>query len=289
MRGTGVPITTPFDSSGDIHETKLVDVADWLMESGVDFLVPTGSTSEAELLTAEERHQVTKIVAETSSVPVLAGAGHPGRKETLQQISKAVSAGADAVLIVTPFYYEHSQSDLITYYRSIADASSLPVYLYNVPVYTDTSLTPSTVQTLSNHRNIHGIKDSSGDLQQLKRIITLTNDSFDVLVGSGGIYADALLNGADGGILALANIAPELTTAIYTAVSNDNVQKAIGLNRQAAALNHAITRQHGVAGLKHAMQYRGIDAGGIRSPHTSVTERDGKEIQDILDQTPMIK
>ena len=149
MEGTGVPLVTPFDEKGDIDESKLAELVGWVEERGVDFIVPCGSNSEAELMTAEERARVVEIVVESASVPVLAGTGHPGLRESTIQTELAASVGADAALIVTPFYFSHSQEDMAIYYKKLAELVSIPVYLYSVPKFTHVSLEPDTIVGLS--------------------------------------------------------------------------------------------------------------------------------------------
>ena len=141
MEGTGVPLVTPFDGKGDIDESKLAELVEWIEERGVDFIVPCGSNSESELMTVEERSRVIEIVVEAASVPILAGTGHPGLRETTIQTEMAASAGVDAVLVVTPFYFSHTQEVIADYYRNLADLASVPIYLYSVPKFTPVSYT----------------------------------------------------------------------------------------------------------------------------------------------------
>jgi 4-hydroxy-tetrahydrodipicolinate synthase/4-hydroxy-2-oxoglutarate aldolase len=262
---------TPFDTDGDLQEDQLRSVVGWVVENGVDFVVPCGSNSEAELMTLEERARVIEVVTDASSVPVVAGVGHPGFRETVRQLDAAVEAGVDAALVVTPFYFTHDQETLANYYRDLADESEVPLYLYSVPAYTGVALTPETVGALSTHENVHGIKDSSGDLQNLQRLIRHSAPDFDVLVGSGGVYAQALEVGATGGVLALANVAPDATSEIRRLCDDGDYGAARERNRQLVELNHAVTAKHGVPGLKAAMRARGVSAGVARRPFSSVS------------------
>ena len=273
MHGTGPPLVTPFDADGDLDETALRELVGWVEARGIDFLVPCGSNSEAELMTAGERARTIEVVADEASVPVLAGTGSPGKRETLAATESAAGAGADAALVVTPFYYGHDQETLETYYREVADESPIPVYLYSVPVFTDTSLEPETVGRLASHPNVAGMKDSSGDLAAFQRIRERTADAdFELMVGSGGVLGQALAAGGTGGVLALANIAPEATTAIYEAHAAGDDERARELTAACVDLNHAITAEHGIPGLKYAMRQRGAPAGHARSPHRSIDE-----------------
>lgn len=284
MHGTGLPLVTPFDENENIDEAALREVVEWVVSKGVDFIVPCGSNSEAELMTLEERNKAVRIVEETASVPVMAGVGHPGLVETSKQLNKAADAGVDAGLVVTPFYYTHDQDTLKEYYIDLADESDVPIYLYSVPAFTNTVLSPETVQTLSQHNDIRGIKDSSGDIQNIQRLIRHTDSDFDVLVGSGGVYAQALEVGASGGVMALANVAPGKVDKIHEQISDGSEQDGKQLNKELVELNHAITSKHGVPGLKSAMRSRELPAGRVRRPFQPVSDQTEEYLSSLVDE-----
>lgn len=285
MHGTGPPLVTPFDADGDLDEAALRELVGWVEARGIDFLVPCGSNSEAELMTAEERARTIEVVADEASVSVLAGTGSPGKRETLAATGSAADAGADAALVVTPFYYGHDQATLEAYYREVADESPIPVYLYSVPVFTDVTLEPETVGRLADHPNVAGMKDSSGDVAGFQRIRERTADAeFDLMVGSGGVLGQALAAGGTGGVLALANIAPEATTAIHEAYAAGDHDRARELTAACVDLNHAITAEHGIPGLKYAMRQRGAPAGHARSPHRSIDDAATAALDARLDE-----
>jgi len=286
MDGLGVPLATPFDDADDVDHDALADLTAWVTDRGVDFLVPCGSNSEAELLTADERAAVVETVADAApdGVPVLAGTGSPGLRETLAATERAADAGVDAALVVTPFYYQHSDADVEAYYREVADASPLPVYLYSVPKYTGHALSPSTVGALADHPNVAGMKDSTGNLGTFQRLRDRTADAdFELLVGSGSVFAPALDAGADGGVLALANVAPERASEILNAHADGDDDRARALNRDLVELNHAVTAEHGVPGLKAAMRSRDAPAGTVRSPHRPVSESVADDLAALVD------
>ncbi|MFB6168173.1 MAG: dihydrodipicolinate synthase family protein [Haloferacaceae archaeon] len=268
MNGTGPPLVTPFDTDGELDEPALRDLVGWVEARGVDFLVPCGSNSEAELMTAAERERAIEVVCDAASVPVLAGTGSPGLRETLAATADAAAAGADAALVVTPFYYSHDQPALEAYYRDLADEASIPIYLYSVPAYTDVALAPETVGRLAEHPNVAGMKDSSGDIERFVLTRRETADAeFDLLVGSGSILAPALDAGGDGGVLALSNVAPAAASEVYERHRGGDREGAHSLNADLVALNRAITAEYSVPGLKYAMRERGAPAGHERRPH----------------------
>ncbi|WP_115862570.1 dihydrodipicolinate synthase family protein [Halorussus litoreus] len=283
MNGTGVPLITPFDEDGDLDADSLRELVAWIEDGGVDFIVPCGSNSEAELMGVEERARVVEIVADEADVPVMAGTGHPGLRETLRQTDLAAEAGADAALVVTPFYYGHDDDALEAYYREVADESPIPIYLYSVPAYTHVTLSPEVVGRLASHDNVAGMKDSSGDLEAFQRERARTADAdFDLLVGSGSVYAHALAAGADGGILGLANVAPERASEILALHRAGKDEQARRLNAELVELNRAVTARYGVPGAKAAMRERGVPAGYARKPHRPVNEDVRAEIAELV-------
>jgi 4-hydroxy-tetrahydrodipicolinate synthase len=268
MDGTGPPLVTPFDDDGDVDEAALRDLVAWVEERGVDFLVPCGSNGEAELMTAAERARVNEVVCDAASVPVLAGTGSPGLRETLAATEDAADAGADAALVVTPFYYGHDQETLEAYYLDLADDAPIPIYLYSVPAYTDVALAPETVGRLAEHPNVGGMKDSTGDMESFTLTRRATADAdFDLLVGSGSVLAHAMDAGADGGVLALSNVAPAEASEVYERHRAGDREGAHALNADLVELNRAVTAEYSVPGLKYAMRERGAPAGHERRPH----------------------
>lgn len=282
MDGIGPPLVTPFDDGGDVDHGRLRDLVDWVEARGVDFLVPCGSNGEAELLTADERTAVIETVAERASVPVLAGTGHPGLRETLEATEAAAAAGADAALVVTPFYYPHDQETLAAYYRDVADAAAIPIYLYSVPAYTGVRLEPETVARLSTHPNVAGLKDSHADIGEFVRTERrVPDEEFELLIGSASVLAAALDAGASGGVLALANLVPGATVEIHERHVADP-GAARSLNADLVELNEGVTSEFGVPGLKWAMRERGAPAGRPRSPHRAIGSEAREHLGSLL-------
>jgi len=281
ISGVGPPLVTPFDRSGDIDHSRLRELVTWVEARGVDFLVPCGSTSEAELLTGAERAAVVETVVDAASVPVVAGTGHPGLRETVESTRAAAAAGADAALVVTPFYYDHDQAELAAYYRELTGESPLPVYLYSVPTYTGVELHPDTVGTLAGESGIVGLKDSSGSLGALVRHEHRTGEGFTLLAGSADLLASSLAHGADGGILAVANLRPELAATVV-----ESQHQNPGHARKLTALlgeYHAAVFEHGVAGLKWAMRERDAPAGFPRAPNRPLDSGARESLRETLD------
>lgn len=284
MHGTGVPLATPFDDAGTVDHTALEELVDWFEAAGIDFFVPCGSTGEAPLLSLEERIAVTETVANATEKPVLAGIGFEGYEPTLEATERAADVGADAALVITPSYYGSDDGALGRYYRTLADESPLPIYLYSVPKFTGHALAPRTVESLATHPNIAGIKDSSGSLESLQRLVRFTDETaFSVLVGSGSVYAPALDAGVDGGILALANAVPERACAVYERYTGGDAAGARALNADLVELNRAITTRYGVPGIKAALSLRGQSVGHPRRPLEAADEAVVDELEALLE------
>lgn len=283
MKGIAPPLVTPFDEDGDVDHERLRELVVWVEDRGVDFIAPCGSNSEAELMTAAEREAVVETVADEASVPVLAGTGSPGPKETLQATESAASAGADAALVVTPFYYSFDQSELETYFTEVADAAPIPIYLYSVPAYTDTVIEPDTVERLATHPNVAGMKDSQADIAEFVRTRRRVEDAeFDLLIGSASVLSQALDAGGTGGINALANLYPEHLADVYE-THPDDPEAARALNARLVELNTAITATYGIPGLKWAMRYRGAPAGRSRTPHSPPSDAARDHLETLVD------
>ena len=286
MDGTGVPIATPFDDSGAVRYDDLAALAERLVDAGADFLVPCGSTGEVALCSPAERDSIVETVADAVDVPILAGTGTPGTETTVRATDRAATAGADAALVVTPYYHDHGVDALAAHYRTVAEESPIPVYLYSVPKYTGVTLDPETVAGLATHDGIAGMKDSSGRLELIQRYRAATEgETFSLLVGSGSVYAAGLDCGADGGILAVANVLPRAASRIYRDHEAGRDARARARNRELVELNHAVTARDGVPGLKAAMASRDLPGGEPRPPFEPVDEDRRRELSALVDRT----
>lgn len=279
--GIGPPLVTPFDERGAVDHDRLRTLVDWLERRGVDFLVPCGSTSEAPLLTHEERTNVIETVTDTASVPVIAGTGHPGLQATQRATEAAANAGADAALVVTPFYFDHDQATLAAYYRDLADAVSIPILLYSVPQFTGVHLEPSTIGSLATHENIAGLKDSAGVYQRVVRTQRRVPAEFSIFVGSADLLAAGQQLDAAGGILAVANLDPSLPTEILAVPWDDATARRAELVSTITEQS-ATVLEYGIPGLKWAMRQRDIPAGYPRRPHRELDSEARQEIETAL-------
>jgi 4-hydroxy-2-oxoglutarate aldolase len=269
LSGIYPPIVTPF-LDGEVDYAGLShNVARW-MKTGLRGLLALGSNGEAAFVDEDEAERVIATVRE--GVPrdrvLLAGTGRQSTRATIVATTRAAKAGADAVLVLTPFYFKSQMTHdaLVTHYRAVADASPVPVLLYNFTNVTGINLAPDTVATLSEHPNIVGIKDSNGDVGQVAGIVARVGADFTVVVGSAATLYPSLVVGAVGAIIAVANVVPEICVELFTLARAGKHDEAKALQRRLTPLAQAVTSGFGIAGLKLAMEMAGYVGGEVRGP-----------------------
>ncbi|MGH7648915.1 MAG: dihydrodipicolinate synthase family protein, partial [Gemmatimonadaceae bacterium] len=260
--GVIAPVVTPFDAaSGDLAADAFRGNLRAHFERGASGVLLCGSTGEAALLDESERD--TLVEWARPIVPadrwLLAGVGGESTRLTTARARRAAERGADAVLVVAPHYYGTAMTPdvLGAHYRAVADASPVPVLLYNIPKYMHFPLDVGLVRDLAAHPNIVGIKDSSGDLELLRGYLASQSDTFAVLTGNGGTFLTALESGAAGGILAVSLLAGELSVAVWQAFHAGDRARATALQLQLTPLSNEIVGGMGVPGVKAAMDQVG--------------------------------
>lgn len=286
FEGIFPPIPTPFDASGKVDLGALrANIARW-NETGLAGYVALGTNGEAPLLDEDEGTAVVRAVREAmaSDMSLIVGTGRESTCQTLAACQAAADAGAEAVLVITPWYYKRAMSGnaLRRHYQTVANASPVPVLLYNMPANTGVNLLVSTVAELAEHPNIVGIKDSAGDIGQLSAIIRSAPDDFAVMVGNTGAFLPGVLLGATGGILALANVAPRQTVALYQAARNGQLEEARALNVRLVPVGVAVTATYGIGGLKAALDMLGYAGGQPRPPLLPPSPEGVADIREIL-------
>jgi 4-hydroxy-2-oxoglutarate aldolase len=270
LSGVLLPTTTPFAGNGDLDTESLAkNLAVW-NDSGISGYVVLGSTGERVNL--DEREYLGVIETARRAVPetlsFIAGAGQQSTRATIKEIERAASAGAEAVLVITPHFYRSAitQAALMNHYQAIADTSPVPVMLYSMPDLTGIQIDPETAASLSEHENIIGIKDSSADVAKLEETIRLVPGEFAVMIGNGTVFREALMAGAWGGILAVGCVVPQLCLEVYRAVRAGANDRAVSLQEKLTPLARAVTKTYGIGGLKVAMEMAGYLGGAVRAP-----------------------
>lgn len=262
-------MVTPFDQDQNLNLDALHQLVEHLIAGGVHGLFPTGSQGEFWALTPGERQRVWDVVVEAAGgrVPVYAGTGAPTTREVIGLNRLAERVGVSAVSVITPYFINPTQDELFTHYSAIADATSLPVILYTNPGRTGgLNLSVDLVSRLSEHPNIVGIKDSSGDLSQTMAYLEHTDDDFVVLLGRDTLIYAGLLHGAKGSITATANAAPALVVSIYDAFREGRLEDALAAQLRLAPLRTAFGLGTFPVVVKEALEILGIPAGPARGP-----------------------
>ncbi|HZS60874.1 MAG TPA: 4-hydroxy-tetrahydrodipicolinate synthase [Gemmatimonadaceae bacterium] len=228
INGCGTALVTPFSAHGAVDIGALARLVEWQIDEGIDFLVPCGSTGEAATMSLEEHVKVVTHTAEAAAgrVPIVAGAGSNDTHKAIHLSHELRSSGATHLLHVTPMYNKPPQRGLVAHFRAIADASPLPVILYNVPGRTAINMLAETTLQLAEHPNIVGVKEASGDLAQITEIIRHRPKDFAVLSGDDAFTLAIVAAGGDGVISVISNATPRLMTELVALAWNEDMSAA---------------------------------------------------------------
>jgi 4-hydroxy-2-oxoglutarate aldolase len=288
LAGVMPPVPTPFDEQGEIALDKLQDNLEQLARHSLSGFVMLGSNGEYVYLDEEEKVAIFK--AARQAIPAdklfIAGTGAEATRTALRLTKIAADAGADVAIIITPAYYKPAMTKdaMIGHFTALADASPIPIILYNMPAYAGIDLSTDTVLHLAEHPNIIGLKESSGNLVKISEItrgIAEKELDFAVLAGSASFLQPAVMMGASGGVLAAANVAPDLCIAIYNACQQGKTEESRRLQHSILPLNSAVTTRYGVAGLKFIMDRCGLYGGPVRSPLLPLTGKDKAMLMEM--------
>jgi len=276
---------TPFTEKGELDVNGIRETVDFFIENGVSEIMCLGSTGEATALTKEERIKATEttVKAANGRVPVMVGTGAPTTREVIEQTKEVKSAGADSVMIVTPFYEIPTQEGLYRHYATIAEAVDIPIVIYNIPPHTNVEIGLHTLERLVEIDNIVALKDSSGNLSYFAEAMRLVGDKIAVLTGGDDITLPCFALGCHGAILALCNIAPRQMVDLYQAVRQKEMAKAEKLYYQLLPIARTISvPQNFPAPLKEAVMMLGRPAGLARSPIMPVSAPEKEAIREAL-------
>ncbi len=280
------PLTTPFDSEGRVDFDALAENIARYNETGLAGYVALGSNGEAVHLSQDERLSVIRAIKQAAApgLTVVAGVNELSTRAAINSARAAAEAGADFVLLITPYFYKSSMTGdaLSRHFREVAANSPVPVLIYNVPQNTGVIIEPAIIAELAAHENIVGVKDSSGNFGAIAETIRRASESFTVMTGNGGILYPSLLMGARGAILGVACAAPRACVDIYTAVGRGDHARARELQTRLAPVSHIVTAGLGVAGLKAAMDMIGYKGGEPRAPLVPVSAAEREKIESVL-------
>jgi len=284
--GLFVPVTTPFDlATGDVAPVSLRDNARAVLKAGAAGLLAAGSTGEAVLLDDREFASIIEWLRDVTPDDrwLLAGTGRESTRATIAACRIAAEAGADVALVVPPSYYAPNLTaqDLVGHFRWVADASPIPVMLYNMPKYTHIALSDTLLGDLADHDNVWGAKDSSGELKNFA-VYRDAVPSWSLFVGSGALYYAALELGAAGAVAATGCFAAGPVAEIGQAFAAGDRERAGALQERLTPLHHGIVSSLGVPGVKAAMDLVGLTGGPVRPPLSDVSDRERGHIRGVL-------
>ena len=287
LSGVFPALTTPFSSDGPVSIGDLKHNIQQYNKIGLAGYVVMGSTGESVLLSKSEMEAVLVSVKETASSDkkLIAGTGAESTAETIERTKRAAELGYDAALVKTPYYYKPVYKSEVYYqhYRRVADASPIPVLLYSVPQFTGVALEPPEVVALSEHPNIIGIKESSGNVQRVAEIIASVRPDFQVLVGSAATIYVSLTIGARGAILALGSGLPDKCVELHELFRQSKHEKARELQEVILRASKLVVSECGIAGVKYVMDQRGYRGGLPRLPLLPLKDEQKKRVNALLE------
>ena len=285
---TGVfpAMTTPFDDDESIDHETLRDHARRLEAAGVDGLVPVGTTGESATMTHDEHIEVVETVVDAvDDVPVIAGSGSNNTREALDLSERSADAGADGLLLISPYYNKPEPEGMENHFRTVADAVDLPQIVYNVPSRTGRNVAVETAVSLAEHENVVGYKAASGDLGRIGEVIERTRgENFEVLSGDDGLTLPIIAQGGSGCISVAANVEPERTVALVGSALAGDFDQARRLQYELGDLFRALFLETNPIPINEAMEMRGIHSATMRSPLSRLQNENRERLAAVLEE-----
>jgi len=290
ITGSIVALVTPMNIDGEIDWPKLGELIDWHISEGTSAIVPVGTTGESATVSVTEHCQIVQFTVETVAgrVPVIAGTGGNATAEAIELTTAAKKAGADACLLVTPYYNKPTQEGLFRHYEAIAKAVDLPQVLYNVPGRTACDMLPETVARLSKIDLVIAIKEATGDLQRGRQIRDLCGDGILIYSGDDATSCDLMLEGAQGTISVTANIAPKKLALMAQAATSGDAENARRIDAELQGLHKNLFLESNPIPVKWALGEMGKIELGIRLPMTPFSDQYHGELREAMQQAGVI-
>lgn len=285
LRGSLTALVTPFEQSGRFDEKAFRALVAWQIEEGTSGLVPVGTTGESPTLSHEEHRHVVKTCIEVAKgrVPVVAGAGSNNTEEAVGLVQFAEQAGADAALVVTPYYNRPTQRGLYQHFAAVAKATKLPIIIYNIPPRSVIDMMPETMGQLANDfKNIVGVKDATGKIERVSEQRATCGKDFIQLSGEDATALGFNAHGGVGCISVTSNVAPRLCAEFQEATLANDKERALALQDQLLPLHKAIFVEPGVSGAKYALSRLGRIENVVRSPLMTVEESTAAKIDAAM-------
>lgn len=291
FEGALTAMVTPFDKESKVDEEGLRENVRFQIKKGIHGLVPVGTTGECATLSYEEHNRVVDVVVDAAKgkVPVLAGTGSNSTWEAIMLTKHAKEVGADGALVVVPYYNKPTQAGLYQHYKRIAEEIDLPQVIYNIPSRTGVNMLPETMAKLAKVKNIVGVKEASGNLKQIARIIELAGKEFLVISGDDSLTLDILKLGGVGIISVTSNLLPDRVAKMVDSFRSGDVETAKGINDELAPLFKALFIETNPGPVKMAMNWMGLAAGGLRLPMVELEPENQEKLREVLIEMGLVK
>ena len=289
FRGSCVALITPFD--GDvIDKIAFKKLVSWQIGEGTNGLIPVGTTGESPTLSHDEHKSVVEMCIDEAAgrVPVIAGAGSNSTAEAIDFARHAESAGADAILVVTPYYNKPPQSGLLRHFNMVADAVSIPLIVYDIPGRSIIAVNDDTLAEMAKHKNIDGIKDATADLARPTRLQNMIGQGFSQLSGEDATALTYLAAGGHGCISVTANVAPRLLAEMHAAWQRGDVARAMEINALLMPLHDTLFCEASPGPVKYAAKLLGLCGDGLRAPLGEIDDRSRKQVEAALTHTGLL-
>ena len=284
IRGSIVALVTPMREDGAVDFDSLSALVDWHVQQGTDALVAVGTTGETATLDTDEHIAVVKHVIRCAGgrIPVVAGTGANATREAIELTAEAKAIGADACLLVTPYYNKPPQEGLYRHYRAVAEAVDIPIVLYNVPGRTGCDMLPATVARLAQIPNVVGLKEAKGDLARISELLSLRPEGFAIYSGDDATACASILMGCDGDISVTGNVAPNLMHRMCAAALEGDREQAVALDRKLLPLHQKLFVEPNPIPTKWALMQLGRIPGGIRLPLVPMDPAFHQTVRDAM-------
>lgn len=290
IKGSIVALVTPMNGDGSLNWDSLGKLVDWHIEQGTDGIVAVGTTGESATLDIDEHLAVIRFCVDRAAkrIPIIAGTGANSTREAIELTAAAKDVGADACLLVAPYYNKPTQEGLYRHHMAIADAVAIPQILYNVPGRTAVDMLPETVERLCSHPNIIGIKDATGNVDRGVRMMSECGPDFLVFSGDDATAGELMLKGAKGNISVTANVAPRAMAALCSAAMAGEADRARAINKPLELLHRDLFVEANPIPVKWALCEMGLIPDGIRLPLTPLSDQFHEKVRVALREAGLL-
>lgn len=290
IQGSMVALITPMTATGEVDWDSLRDLVEWHLKQGTHAIVAMGTTGESATLSVDEHMCVVKAVVDrvAGRIPVIAGTGANSTSEAVELTEKAKQVGADACLLVTPYYNKPTQEGLYQHYKHVAETVDIPQILYNVPGRTGVDMTAETVLRLAKIKNIVGVKEATGDVSRAKQIIDQAPDEFAIYSGDDETAVELMLAGGHGDISVTANVAPKQLSKLCQLAVDGKAEEARELQNSLMPLHSAMFVESNPIPVKWAVAEMGLAHHGLRLPMTNLDARYHQQVREALQQLGLV-